>query len=256
MDNTIIHPAAASTVGHHYIFNPFRLEALTEDMIARHTSGMAYFEAKTYQEIIPVTLETGQGTFTKAKGAIVFPMVTVVARDQQLLIHCSCTQDSGKLCESQAMVLTAILKREALSVFFSSTLRTGKIKTFAADYGLASVPDPDDFFSITFRDNTLVITPRMSSLLPVTVESLKLMNEVIHPAATGPADHPAEAGIKICVVLRRHKYYRYLVTELYSAAATKDNRIKNPLHILQPLDFIWQAGDPDHVKSKRPLRTT
>lgn len=234
--------------GHTYIFRDFHIEGLTENVIARNTNGLAYFDVKSYGEIIPVSLEINEGTFTKPEGNITFPIVTVISRDRQLLVHCTCEHQPDKLCEHQAVVLTAIIQRAELTVFFSNPLRDKQLRKFAGDFGLEHENDLDDHFSIMYRQKQLIIAPHLPSLMPVTRDSLRLLRTQINNIPEEPASAHIDTGRKICVVLKQHKYFHYLQIELYSAATTKGNKIKNPLNSLQPLDFIWQSGDTDHVK--------
>jgi SNF2 family DNA or RNA helicase len=234
--------------GHTYIFRDFNIEDLTENVIARNTNGLAYFDVKSYQEIIPVSLEINEGAFTKPKSSIAFPIVTIVSRDHQLLAHCTCEHQLDKLCEHQAVVLTAIIQRDELAVFFNSLLRDKQLRKFAGDYGLEHENDLDDHFSIVYRQKQLVIAPHLPSLIPVTRDSLNILHTQINNIPEEPASVHIDIGRKICVVLKQHKYFHYLQIELYSAATTKGNKIKNPLNSLQPLDFIWQSVDTDHVK--------
>jgi SNF2 family DNA or RNA helicase len=235
--------------GHTYIFRDFDIENFTENVIAQHTNGLAYFDVQSYQEIIPVSLEINEGAFTKPKGSIAFSIVTVVSRDHQLLIHCTCDHQLDKMCEHQAVVLTAIIQRDELAVFFNATLRDKKLRKFAGDYGLEKEAELDDHFSITYQQKQLIIAPHLPSLIPVTRDSLTAfhtqINNITEESGPAPID---DTERKICVVLKQHKYFHYLQIELYSAATTKGDKIKNPLNNLQPLDFIWQSDSPDHVK--------
>jgi hypothetical protein len=53
--------------GHTYIFRDFDIENFTENVIAQHTNGLAYFDVQSYQEIIPVSLEINEGAFYQAQ---------------------------------------------------------------------------------------------------------------------------------------------------------------------------------------------
>lgn len=235
--------------GHTFIFSRLDIGQLTDNIIARSTNGNAWFDTRSCQEIIAVALETDEGTFTKNEGTISFPVITVVTRQAGILLQCTCTHSGEKMCEHQALVLTAIVRRPELAIFFNKTLRDKNIRAFALDYGLEDVSDPDAFFAVRYDHKQAIIAPRLASLVPVTPHTLRDMNAVIYPGAeevTMAGDR--DASDKTFVVLKQHKYFRHLLMEMYTAATTKDNRIKNPLNLLQPLDFIWQANDSDEVK--------
>lgn len=55
-------------------------------------------------------------------------------------------------------------------------------------------------------------------------------------------------GKKRILILRKHKYYAHFYAELYEAVVSSKGGIKNPLVLLDPLDFIWQVNDPEVLK--------
>lgn len=50
------------------------------------------------------------------------------------------------------------------------------------------------------------------------------------------------------LVLRKHKYYTHFVAEIYEASLGSNGQLKNPLVLIDPLDFIWKVNDPDELK--------
>ncbi|HSC38263.1 MAG TPA: hypothetical protein VLD19_10340, partial [Chitinophagaceae bacterium] len=230
---------------HHLMLKPFDIEGLTESMIARYSPSGAYPDLKAYQHIFPAGLEINRGSFSQY-GKIPFPTVSLVLEGDELLLECTCPNRQGTLCEHQALVLTALIKRDELGVFFNTKLRHEKLRKFAADYGLQNEANPDDFFQITYQDKKLLIIPRLPSLIPVTKDSLSAMGELLLPAAPPPATD--SAGQVFCVVLRQHKYYKHLQIELYSAPVTKEGKIKNPLTAVNPLEAVWEPYNQQYLK--------
>jgi len=53
---------------------------------------------------------------------------------------------------------------------------------------------------------------------------------------------------KLIVVLKQHRFYKQLCLELYSAATTTTGKIKNPLTLVNPLDFVWKTNEPTELK--------
>lgn len=237
------------TAGNHsVIFEGVTIETLSETVIAQHAPADIYTENKAYQYIIPVKLGLNYGVFIKQYSTIAFTQVSVSQQDDYISLSCACHAEEGRLCEHQAQVLNVIVKRNELRMFFDEKCRHEKLRKFAADYGLQNERDLDSFFKIEFDNKKLVIAPRQSSLMPVTRESLHALNELITPV-TEPTILPAEEGNKkVIVVLKEHKYYKYLFIELYQAQTTKEGKIKNPLTQVSPLDFIWETEDARQVK--------
>ncbi len=115
----------------------------------------------------------------------------------------------------------------------------------AAAYGLEHEPDLERYFELRYEeDGRPVVTPALPGMVDLTGTAMDSLMEELHPAEmriAGPAIQ--DTGNRV-VVIRRHKYYRYLQTELYSAGRTKDGRLKNPLTPLAPLELVWMADDP------------
>lgn len=53
---------------------------------------------------------------------------------------------------------------------------------------------------------------------------------------------------ELIVVLRQYRFYKQLCIELYEASITKDGKIKNPLILTNPLDFVWKKDEPTEIK--------
>lgn len=230
-------------------FKRFPVGDLSETLIARHSAGNHFTEPKDYQLITPHNLETGHGIFVNRLAYPLFPPVTVLLQQPQLLISCTCNQDDQKLCMHEAQVLTALIRRDELGIFFFPELRREKLQQFGADYGLSNIENPDEFFAIEWENNKLAITPRQPSLLAVNPDSILAMSQVLYPAAEDTLkEDPIAEGKALIVVFKQHKYNRHLLIELYSAPVSKEGKIKNPLSPVPPLDLAFTLDDPDHLK--------
>ncbi|WDF80720.1 SNF2-related protein [Mucilaginibacter sp. KACC 22773] len=234
--------------GHTYILDlPFA--AITETAILQRSGGGYDNHPAYYKHIVPEVIEINSGVFYHEFDAVNFPQVTIVQNNQQLLLTCGCTASHGLLCEHQTLVLTAVIKKNDLRIYFDSRLRDEKIRKAAIDYGLENEPDLDAFFKVTYIDKQSVIVPRLPSLIPVTKDSLAQYGEMLLPADAAITDKTdGDTGQSICIVLKQHKYYQYLFVELYSAQITKEGKIKNPLTLVNPLDQIWSTDDHEQLK--------
>lgn len=58
----------------------------------------------------------------------------------------------------------------------------------------------------------------------------------------------APEGKKWIIVFRKHKYYTHFYVELYEAEVSGTGKYKNPLVLIDPLDFIWRVDDPEVLK--------
>jgi SNF2 family DNA or RNA helicase len=55
-------------------------------------------------------------------------------------------------------------------------------------------------------------------------------------------------GKKRIIVFRKHKYYSHFYVELYEAELGSNEKLKNPLILIDPLEFIWKVNDPEQLK--------
>ncbi|WP_199118077.1 DEAD/DEAH box helicase [Pedobacter sp. ASV28] len=46
---------------------------------------------------------------------------------------------------------------------------------------------------------------------------------------------------QLALVFSRHRHYRHLVVELISAERSRQNKLKNPFQLLDPLDYVWKS---------------
>src|SRR5690606_7114493 len=82
----------------------------------------------TYLKVVPVSLEINQGTFTVPGSQDGQLRIGVSQTDEAVEFTCPCDTQSGTLCEHQLLVLTAIARREELSVFFQKNKRHEAIR--------------------------------------------------------------------------------------------------------------------------------
>ncbi|EHQ29337.1 SNF2-related protein [Mucilaginibacter paludis DSM 18603] len=224
------------------------ISKLTEQRVAQNISPGLYFDQYSYRFIVPQYIALNEATFINQYQSADSPLVSISQGNSELLVSCTCKAQSAKLCEHQAEALTAIIKREEFRIFFDDTLREEKLKKFAVDYGMEHESGLDQYFKLSYYNKKTTISTISSALTPITKESLNQIKATVlpdvEPISTG-ADMDSQT---YCIVLRQHKFYNYLIIELYRATATKDGRIKNPLTIVPPLDQIWDTEDPQEVK--------
>jgi SNF2 family DNA or RNA helicase len=225
--------------------NNFTVPDLTEEIISQHSSVSVTIDPLAHHYIVPKLLELNHGVFLNSRNAQDFPPVKVIQEEGMLFLTCDCKTEHKQLCEHQAIVLSAILKKEDLRVFYDNNSRHEKLKSFAADYGLEQEPNLDNFFTIRYEDKKLQISPKSPELLRVTKESLDHLKSIIVDNAVPP---PIAEDQPVVIVLKQHKYYKYLLIELYQGQRTKGGKVKNPLTLMPPLDFIWNTDDGEHLK--------
>jgi superfamily II DNA or RNA helicase len=236
---------AHSSESYSVVLKGVTINTLTDSAIAQHSYTGIYPDAIDSRHIFPLALEVDYGVFTNKYTKVIFPEVSIAQEQDYLTCTCACQTNKDRLCEHQVTVLSAITRRDELKIFFDKNLRHKRLKKFAVDYGLEQESDLDSYFNIEYSNGQLVISPKLSSLLPVNKESINLLNAVI---ATDTPPPGAEDESTVCIILKEHKYYKYLFVELYKAGTTLEGKIKNPLTSIAPLDFIWETDDPQQLK--------
>ena len=227
---------------------------MTSRDIAQHNPAGFYTDDDAGQYLSPISLAVNEGVFHQPKNAA-FPTVTVSQDAEQLLLTCACTGQPGKLCEHEALVLQTILRKDEFAVFFNTRLRHQKLKNAAIPYGLENEPDPDQFFRIELLFNKLVISPHSPDLFPVTKESLNTLRTMISSGPEqAPVSSPTDNEQTYFVVIREHKYYKYLHVELFTSGLTKEGKLKNPLNRLEPMDLVWKTTDHEELKFYTGIR--
>jgi superfamily II DNA or RNA helicase len=226
---------------HNLVFKDVSISSLNEVLIARYASAPVF--NADIRDITVLELEVDKGIFTNKRSVLAFPDVVISQQEDQIILSCDCQSETGRLCEHQALVLNAIIKRDDFRTFFDRELRSSKIRKMAADYGLDKETDLDAHFSVEYKNRQLFIQPRNNSLLAVTKESIEHLRATLIPAA-----EKIEDTQHVIVLIRQHRYYKYLNIELYTTGLTLDGKPKNPLRLISPLEFVWETEDHEQLK--------
>ena len=100
------------------VLNGLTIPNLTEMLISGNTSVDVIVDPVAHHYIFPTEIELNHGIFTNVRNKQDFPPVTVIQESGNLFLTCNCQAKQEFLCEHQAIVLTAILKKEGLRVFY------------------------------------------------------------------------------------------------------------------------------------------
>lgn len=227
-----------------YVMNHQTVVGLSAVGIAQH-SLMPVFDCADNSQLVADELNINHGVFSNSASDA--SVVVLLQQSDQLILTCTCDEPIGKLCSHQVEVLLAVIKRDDWLAFFNEQLRKARLKKFAADYGLENEPDLDHYFRLDYRDNKLVISPKLKSLFPASKENLNAAAQLLLPVDAAPI-RELKADAAKCIIIKQHKYYKHLIVELYDAPRTKDGRIKNPLTPILPLEMVWESSDPLELK--------
>jgi hypothetical protein len=233
-----------------YIFRDFHVSSLSPVFVLKHSAFPVDPGVKGFYNLQPEEIVKDSALFMVRDIASREFSVSVNNIDHTLLLVCSCNHPSANLCEHQSQVLFNLVSRDELKIFFDEELRWNRIRQVAKDYGLESEKNPDEFFKVEYIGRAIEIKPKNRDLLKINKETdlyfkSNLLPHVVTPVYLNPDVFPATKRI---VVFREHKYYKHFYIELYEAAASIKGKIKNPLTLIDPLNFIWRLDDPAELK--------
>lgn len=232
-----------------YVIKDFDFAELNAVYILKHSSGPADTFSSGYFDLHPQQLEIGFASFVHAHSQIPFPQVTLRYDERTLILSCRCAAVKNRLCEHQTQVLFNLLKRTEIRIFFDEKLRHEKIRAVAIDYGLEKEKDPDRFFAVGYENKKIVISPLIKDLLPYNRENDTLLAEIL--PATGlnlPKNETGIEGRNKVLILKQHKYYAHFQVDLAESEITGKGKIKNPLRLLNAMDYLWTNTNIDELK--------
>lgn len=232
------------TDSHQFIWKYFDFNGFSQATILTHVSGAEYL-AGFSSKLQVLDIKFGQASFSFFTDPS--PIVKINLIGKELTLKCSCSKHPNKrLCFYQAQVLTDLLKREELKAFFDADLRETYFKRTAIDYGLAEESNLSQYFKLIWNGQSALVKPISSALIPITKDSLESLKGIFQNKNPDLAKH-SEKEISI-IVFKQHKYYKHLCIDFYQASLSKDGKPKNPLKVLNPLDFIWNTEEQDQVR--------
>ena len=232
---------------HVFIFRDTTLDQLSELAIASVGGKERAVETIAILAVRPIEMKVNAGLFVCRTAHGNDAMVAVVQENSHVIVSSDIPGPSAQLAAIESTVLTAILRREELGIFFRAALRQRKLEQEAVAYGLEHEPDLDRYLLPVLADTRMTIRPRLTGLVPLKspkVQELSKQAENIHPDL--PRDTPLPA--RTIVVISRHKYYRSLLVELIDTERTKMNKLKPPFTRVQPLDLIPSAQGIEAAK--------
>lgn len=215
--------------------------------IAPYTIGGIAFDKAEVQSVTAEDISASRGIFYLQHQNPGHLSVSIRLVENDLHINCTCSNTSDKLCEHAGRVLSAILQRDELRIFFDHDLRHQKLSKFAIDYGMESEPDLDRYFAVNYHNNKITFAPKQKGLIPVTPESLARLKAGTLLSTTQEDNIDGDEE-QICVLLRQHKYYGHLIVDLFKAKSTQKGKLKDPFKFLAPLDMLWGTDDPQAIK--------
>ena len=233
---------------HDIVIEDFNAAQLDPAFIARHSGQPIDLEQTDLFDVRALDPEVGYCMFVCRPGTSRSAYVTVSLVHSTLSLGCDCQENGPLLCIHQAQVLANVMRRPELRIFFDASLRQERMRETAYDYGLEKEPQLDEFFQVEYNNRSITISPKDRALIKVNPESRRYLTGQLLPSTQAPAFEHSPGLRQRIVVFKKHKYYSHLLVELYEGEATPQGKLKNPLVLLQPMEFIWKTTDSEELK--------
>ena len=233
---------------HEIVIEDFNAAQLDPAFIARHSGQPVDNELTDLFDVRALDPEIGCCMFVCRPGSARSAYVTVSLLESTLHLGCDCQDTSILLCVHQVQVLYNVMRRPELRLFFDASLRQERMQEAALDYGLEKEPYLDAYFKVEYNNRSITISPKDKALIKVNQESRRYLTGQLLPSGKVPVFENNPALRQRIVVFKKHKYYGHFLLELYEGETTPQGKLKNPLVLLNPLDFIWKTTDPEELK--------
>lgn len=177
-------------------------------------------------------------------------IVEVDQNDDGIAITCGCDQPAKKLCEHQTVVLNEILESDNIRLFFDRELRSKSLIGKAKEYGLENEPHLDRFFEVQWKNGRIKMEPLMP-LLPFNAQSTERMKRQLLPKAFSPESLLKEnqsAGWKPLLVIGSTNYTEALSLKVYTAQRSKEDKVKNPVRLVNAVDELLKTDKPEVLR--------
>ncbi len=230
------------------VLSGYNIAALSNSIILKNSSELPDYAIRGYLDLQPEMIRIDEALFIISATYSDVVEVHVAQIGIDLQIRCSCGKGDGKLCKHAARVLYNLQDRRDLRAFFDRKTRDERLEIVAKDYGLDQEADLDKHFDLEYTNRSLQIKPKDKDLILVNQETVAKMGQQLGIEVTKVSSTVVTENVNRIVVIGQHKYYDHFQLSIYDSATTREGKVKNPLHALNPLDLLWKTDDADSVR--------
>ncbi len=160
----------------------------------------------------------GEGSYSQRAEYV----VQILQTEDHIKLNCEC--ESQTLCRHLQFALSTILENYHYQLPFNTEERHRFLARTAAEKGWGNIAEPDEFFSITMRNNRLYVQPKVK-LLPYTEkDKIKLRQNLLPDFQL-----PREVHTRDFVVIQEAYYGGDAGFLLMEAPLSKSGSIKSPI---------------------------
>lgn len=238
------HPNAHST---QFTFINFNFDQLTTDFILKHLSVQSteHYRMKWINKI-----EYGLAEIEISKSFYERQSVRVTYQNDDLILECFCNKYKHNLCEHQEQVMFILKDDPTVRAFFDPKLRQSILQSKVQEYGMAQIPNLDDYFLIKWERNEIVVQPKLKGLLSLENKSKEKIQKELSVRENIPFEFIENSKMEEVsfIVFGQEKYEEDYFIQLMSSSLTKEGKIKNPIRPLDAKTKLWTSEDPQEMR--------
>ncbi|TDN89224.1 helicase-like protein [Salegentibacter sp. 24] len=152
--------------------------------------------------------------------------VMITQKDANLLLECTCSNQSNKLCNHLQFAITKILETAWYQLPFDEKRRFTLLKEKADSQGLGKIDNLDDFYSISLSYGRIFIESK-HSFISLSKSDLSVLKKELLPSFEFPPS-PSSAS-KMEFILAEHLPDVGIKFQLMQAPLAKSGKIKSPI---------------------------
>lgn len=176
------------------------------------------------------------------------PRVTVQVKDNDLLVSCTCEDNSPKgICKHSFTALTELKNDRLLQIPINDQVREEELQKKALSLGihhLDTLAKLDDFFSISVVEGRIYVTPKVPILKLDSSEVKKLKSDII-PSFQLPTSLNSSDYKDILVMMNDDFSSGGYLFSLMTAPLAKNGKIKSPIQEASISEKIKNAKKPE-----------
>ncbi len=200
-----------------------------------------FWEQQQYMRIVKATVVPNQfsGILSVNTGETID--FSIVQRNGNIILDCSCDNSSEKLCVHLHFLLLEIIKNKDFQLSFNDEYRFELLKKKASALGLKKFDDVDSIFNLFIEHGRIFCEPKFN-ILNLNAKSIQDLKNELVPEFIFPT-HQKKKEIVQFIVVSENKYSDSMDFEWMEAPTTQLGAIKSPIVEVNVLEAMKTMTD-------------
>jgi len=234
------------------IVKDFDFSELDVDFIAEH-SGRHPRQFQHVQGCYLKGIEINAATFfvTTAFQEEHAVFIAVQEVDKQLILTCDCNNPKDEICLHQATALSRIIETDSIKLYFSYEKRHLAFKRSAEQYGLAHLPNLDDYFELKTNRSAISVELKMKEIPRFDEKGREKIEKFLLPDNNKFDEKEIIRKSKNTVrgvAFSENQYREEIDLTYFEADLTTSGKPKNPFRTISPSVEMQNTDDPEVLK--------